>query len=92
MVDRSNGTQTRASAHHASEKLKGCDTDSSTEEREHWVGALGIWLRSFLKGAVAGSSFGVSPGGVGLLVSAGLILRLIPVVGAAIALFKLAAG
>ena len=50
-----------------------------------WVATLGIWLHSFLEGAVAGSSYGVSLG-VGLLVSAGLILHLIPEVGAVFAL------
>jgi zinc transporter ZupT len=50
-----------------------------------WVATLGIWLHSFLEGAVTATSFGAGFL-VGLLVSAGLILHLIPEVGAVIAL------
>ena len=49
-----------------------------------WVATPGIWLHSFLEGAVTASSYSVSLL-VGLLVSAGLILHLIPEVGAVIA-------
>ena len=55
-----------------------------------WVATLGIWLHSFLEGAVTATSYGVSFI-VGLLVSAGMILHLIPEVGAVIALL-VAAG
>ncbi len=54
-----------------------------------WVATLGIWLHSFLEGAVTATSYGVSLL-VGLLVSAGLILHLIPEVGAVIALLTAA--
>ena len=54
-----------------------------------WVATLGIWLHSFLEGAVTATSYGVSLV-VGLLVSAGLILHLIPEVGAVIALLTAA--
>lgn len=53
------------------------------------VATLGIWLHSFLEGAVTATSYGVSLV-VGLLVSAGLILHLIPEVGAVIALLTAA--
>lgn len=49
-----------------------------------WVATLGIWIHSFLEGAVTASSYGVSLA-VGLLVTAGLVLHLIPEVGAVIA-------
>ena len=55
-----------------------------------WAATLGIWLHSFLEGAVTATSFGAGFL-VGLLVSAGLILHLIPEVGAVIAL-RTAAG
>ncbi len=61
--------------------------------RQHglaWVSTLGIWLHSFLEGAITATSYGVSLL-VGLLVSAGMILHLIPEVGAVIALL-MAAG
>jgi len=54
-----------------------------------WVATLGIWLHSFLEGAVTATSYGVSLL-VGLLVSVGLILHLIPEVGAVIALLTAA--
>lgn len=54
-----------------------------------WVATLGIWLHSFLEGAVTATSYGVNLV-VGLLVSAGLILHLIPEVGAVIALLTAA--
>jgi zinc transporter ZupT len=54
-----------------------------------WVATLGIWLHSFLEGAVTATSYGVSLS-VGLLVSAGMILHLIPEVGAVIALLSAA--
>ncbi|MGH2460011.1 MAG: ZIP family metal transporter [Chloroflexota bacterium] len=54
-----------------------------------WVATLGIWLHSFLEGAVTATSYSVSLV-VGLLVSAGLILHLIPEVGAVIALLTAA--
>lgn len=54
-----------------------------------WVATLGIWLHSFLEGAVTATSYGVSLV-VGLLVSAGLIFHLIPEVGAVIALLTAA--
>ncbi|GEM_PF-2753974 len=50
-----------------------------------WVATLGIWFHSFLEGAIAASSYGVNLL-VGLLVSLGLILHLIPEVAAVIAL------
>lgn len=54
-----------------------------------WVATLGIWLHSFLEGAVTATSYGVSLL-VGLIVSAGLILHLIPEIGAVIALLTAA--
>jgi zinc transporter ZupT len=54
-----------------------------------WAATLGIWIHSFLEGAVTASSYGVSFL-VGLLVSAGLILHLIPEVGAVIAVLSAA--
>lgn len=54
-----------------------------------WVATLGIWLHSFLEGAVTASSFGAGFV-LGLLVSAGMILHLIPEVGAVIALLTAA--
>lgn len=54
-----------------------------------WVATLGIWIHSFLEGAVTASSYGVGLI-VGLIVSAGLILHLIPEVGAVIALLTAA--
>ncbi|HEX5416967.1 MAG TPA: hypothetical protein VFZ25_14990 [Chloroflexota bacterium] len=54
-----------------------------------WVATLGIWLHSFLEGAVTASSYGAGLI-VGLIVSAGLILHLIPEVGAVIALLTAA--
>lgn len=54
-----------------------------------WVATLGIWLHSFLEGAVTATSYSVSLI-VGLLVSAGLILHLIPEVSAVIALLTAA--
>ena len=54
-----------------------------------WVATLGIWIHSFLEGAVTASSYGVSLI-VGLIVSFGLILHLIPEVGAVIALLTAA--
>lgn len=54
-----------------------------------WVATLGIWLHSFLEGAVTASSYGVSFI-VELLVSAGLILHLIPEVTAVVALLSAA--
>lgn len=54
-----------------------------------WVATLGIWLHSFLEGAVTATSFGVSFW-VGLLVSVGMIFHLIPEVGAVIALLSAA--
>ncbi len=55
-----------------------------------WVATLGIWLHSFLEGAVTATSYGISFA-VGLLVSTGMILHLIPEVGAVIILL-MAAG
>ncbi|MCZ7568647.1 MAG: hypothetical protein M5U01_08650 [Ardenticatenaceae bacterium] len=54
-----------------------------------WVATLGIWLHSFLEGAVTATSYGISFV-VGLLVSAGMILHLIPEVGAVIVLLTAA--
>jgi len=54
-----------------------------------WVATLGIWLHSFLEGAVTASSYGVTLV-TGLLVSAGMIFHLIPEVGAVIALLTAA--
>jgi zinc transporter ZupT len=54
-----------------------------------WVATLGIWIHSFLEGAVTASSYGVSFL-VGLLVSVGLILHLIPEIGAVIAVLTAA--
>lgn len=54
-----------------------------------WVATLGIWLHSFLEGAVTASSYSVSFV-TGLLVSAGMIFHLIPEVGAVIALLTAA--
>lgn len=54
-----------------------------------WVATLGIWIHSFLEGAVTATSYGVSLV-VGLLVSAGLILHLIPEVGAVIVVLSAA--
>ncbi len=54
-----------------------------------WVATLGIWLHSFLEGAVTATSYGISFA-VGLLVSAGMILHLIPEVGAVIVLLTAA--
>ncbi len=50
-----------------------------------WVATLGIWLHSFLEGAVVATGYGVGLV-VGILVSIGMILHLIPEVGAVIAL------
>jgi zinc transporter ZupT len=52
-----------------------------------WVATLGLWLHSFLEGAVAGLSFQASFL-TGLLVTGGLILHLIPEMGASIALMS----
>jgi zinc transporter ZupT len=57
--------------------------------KESWVATLGIWLHSFLEGAVTATSFGVGLL-TGILVSVGLILHLIPEVGAVIALLSAA--
>lgn len=54
-----------------------------------WVATLGIWLHSFLEGAVTGLSYDITLL-TGLLVSAGMILHLIPEVGAVIALMTAA--
>lgn len=54
-----------------------------------WVATLGIWLHSFLEGAVTAAGFGVSLL-VGLLVTTGLILHLIPELGAIILLLTAA--
>ena len=50
-----------------------------------WVATLGLWLHSFLEGAVTGLSFQASVL-TGLLVTGGLILHLIPELGASLAL------
>ena len=55
-----------------------------------WAATLGIWLHSFLEGAVTASSYGINLI-TGLIVSIGLILHLIPEVSAVIALL-VAAG
>ncbi len=54
-----------------------------------WVATLGIWMHSFLEGAVTAAGYGVSLL-VGLLVTTGLILHLIPELGAIIVLLTAA--
>lgn len=53
------------------------------------VATLGIWLHSFLEGAVTASSYGVSLI-VGLITSIGLLLHLVPEIGAVIAVLTAA--
>lgn len=54
-----------------------------------WVATLGIWMHSFLEGAVTAAGYGVSLL-VGLLVTTGLILHLIPELGAVVVLLTAA--
>lgn len=54
-----------------------------------WVATLGIWMHSFLEGAVTAAGYGVSLL-VGLLVTTGLILHLIPELGAIVVLLTAA--
>ncbi len=53
------------------------------------VATFGIWLHSFLEGVVTGTSYSVSLL-IGLLVSAGMILHLIPEIGAVFVLLSIA--